>query len=258
MRPGERVPAAARALAALRVLAAQPGPVPAAVIARELNLPRSSTYQLLAAMAEQGFVTHLAEERRWALDVGAFEIGTAYLRHRPLERLARPLLRRVVDAVGEAAHLGVLHGADIMYLVKEQPGNQVALITDVGVRLPGALTASGRAILAYLPKAQVRALFPAADAFVDRTGRGPRTLAALRRELSEDRRRGWSVEDEYVLPGFASLAAAAFDHGGRPVASISVTFRRKRHPADTWPNLAAPIAQAAAALTGRLRGHPPA
>ena len=54
------------------------------------------------------------------------------------------------------------------------------LVTDVGVRLPAHLTASGRAILALLPASQVRALYPGTDDFVDRHGRGPRTLSALR------------------------------------------------------------------------------
>ena len=37
----------------------------------------------------------------------AFEIGSAYLRHDPLERLARPLLVQLVHEVGQTAHLGV-------------------------------------------------------------------------------------------------------------------------------------------------------
>lgn len=55
-----QVPAARRALAVLRLLASAPGPLPASAIARTLGLPRSSTYHLLAAMAEEGFVTPIA------------------------------------------------------------------------------------------------------------------------------------------------------------------------------------------------------
>ncbi|MFD0776257.1 IclR family transcriptional regulator, partial [Streptomonospora algeriensis] len=187
------VPAATRTLRLLRFLATRSGPVSAAVVAAELELPRSSVYQLLEAMAEEGFVTHLPEERRWGLGVAAFEIGSAYLRHGPLERLARPLLRRLVEKTGATAHLGVLHGADTLYLLKEQPPDAPALITGVGVRLPAHLTASGRALLAHLPRAQVRALYPAATAFVDRTGRGPAGPAELREALADERRVGYAV-----------------------------------------------------------------
>ncbi|MEU9024558.1 IclR family transcriptional regulator [Actinomadura sp. NPDC048394] len=250
-----QVPAARRALAVLRLLAAAPGPLPASAIARALDLPRSSTYHLLTAMAEDGFVTSIPEERRWGLGVAAFEIGSAYLRHEPLERLARPLLRRLVDRVGEIAQLGVLHGAETLYLLKEQPPRHATLVTDVGVRMPAQLTASGLSLLAHLPPAQVRALFP--GRFVNRTGRGPASLRELRRVLAEDARRGWSSEDGYITEGFASIAACAFDHTGHPTAAVTVTFRRDRHPPETWPGLAAHTRTAASALTTRLTGRPP-
>ncbi|WP_153531223.1 IclR family transcriptional regulator [Actinomadura macrotermitis] len=250
-----QVPAARRALAVLTLLAGSAGPLPASSIARSLGLPRSSTYHLLAEMAADGFVVYLPEERRWGLGVAAFEIGSAYLRHGPIERLARPLLRRLVDRVGEIAQLGVLHGAETLYLLKEQPPRHATVVTDVGVRMPAQLTASGRSMLAQLPPAQVRALFP--GPLVDRTGQGPATLSALRRELAGDARRGWSVEDGLVTEGFASIAACAFDHTGHPAAAITVTFRRDRWPAETWPRLAGPVRRAAADLTGRLGGHPP-
>ena len=82
----------------LRLLAAHPGPVPAATIARDLGLPRSTTYHLLAVLVREGFVVHLPEERRYGLGVAAFELGSAYARQAPLQRLARPLLARLVDA----------------------------------------------------------------------------------------------------------------------------------------------------------------
>ncbi len=229
----------------------------AATIARELALPRSSTYHLLAELTDAGFVTHLPEERRYGLGVAVFELGSAYLRHEPLERLARPLLQSLVDQVGRTAHLGVLAGAETLYLLKEQPRQPQTLVTDVGVRLPAQLTAAGQASLAHLPPAQVRALFPAA--FVDRTGRGPRSLPALRRALALARDAGWAVEDGYVTPGFASVAAAVFDHGARPVAAISVTFRHVCEPecGEWWPEVAGSVRRAADQLTGRIGGVRP-
>ncbi|MFD7654427.1 IclR family transcriptional regulator [Actinosynnema sp. NPDC059797] len=252
------VPALRRGLAVLRLLASRPGPLSAAAVARELSLPRSTTYHLLAELAAAGFATHFPEERRYGLGVAAFELGSAYLRHDPLERLAGPVLRRLVDSVGRTAHLGVLHGAESLYLVREQPRQPTTIVSDVGVRLPAHLTASGRAVLARLPAAQVRALFPAVSSFVDRTGRGPANLPALRALLTAERRRGWSVEDGYVTAGFASVAAPVFDHGQRPIAAITVTFRHTCDPecGETWPDLATEVRRSADELTTRISGRP--
>src|ERR671917_357586 len=223
-RPSAGVPAARQTLALLQALARQPGPVPAAALARDLGLPRSTTYHLLAELIAAGFVVHLPEERRYGLGVSAFEIGTAYLRQEPLARLGRPVLARLVERGCHSAHLAVLHGREVLYVVEQRAPGRAPLVTDVGVRLPAQLTASGRAVLAHLPAVQVRALFPDPGAFVERHGTGPTSLSALRRVLSEVRQRGYATEDGQVTPGFASVAAAVFDHSGHPVAGAAVTF----------------------------------
>ncbi|MET0864743.1 MAG: IclR family transcriptional regulator [Nakamurella sp.] len=217
-------PALRRGLAVLSFLGTRAAPVSAGAIARELGLPRSSTYELLTELAAAGFAVHLPEQRRWGLGVTAFELGSAYLRGDPLERVGRPVLGRLAVQSGATAHLGVLHGAQTLYLAKEKPvAIGPTLVTEVGVRLPAALTATGLSILAQLPAEQVRAQFADRTAFVGRTGRGPATLPALRRDLTAVRQRGWAVEDGRVSPDTASVAAAVFDHNGVPLAAVGVT-----------------------------------
>jgi DNA-binding IclR family transcriptional regulator len=219
-----QVPAATRALRVLRYLAGQPDPVSLERLAAALGLPRSTAYHLLRAMIDEGFVTHLGDEHRYGLGVAAFEVGSGYARQEPLQRIARRPLAALVDRLGQSAHLAVLHGRDVLYVLEERAPGRPPLVTDVGVRLPAQLTASGRAILASLPANQVRALFPDRSAFVDRHGRGPTSLSGLRGLLAETRQRGYAVEEGEVTPGFASVAAAVLDHNGHPVAGVAVTW----------------------------------
>ncbi len=244
-----QVPAATRALRVLRFLASQPDPVPLERIARTCDLPRSTAYHLLNAMIAEGFVVHLPEDHRYGLGVAAYEVGSGYSRQAPLQRIARRRLSALVDRVGESAHLAVLHGRDVLYVVEERAPRRPSLVTDVGVRLPAHLTASGRAILAALPAPQVRALYPSAEVFVDRHGVGPRTPSALRRLLAETRRRGYAVEDGEVTPGLSSVAAVVRDHNGHPVAGLAVTFAE-----GTAERLSEPVIATARSLTERLGG----
>lgn len=252
-----QVPAAVRTLTVLRTLAAAPGPLTATAIATAIAAPRSSTYHLLQAMAAEGFVVHFPEEERWGLGVGAFEIGAAYTRHDPLERLARPVidkLARDAGAVAAVAHLGVLHGRETLYLAKARTKRRLDLVIDVGVRLPASLTASGRALLALMPPAQVRALFPNADAFVDRTGRGPLTSSALREALQRVSADGFASEDGFIDTAYASIAAAVVDRDGRPAASIGLTFGADL-PAVERERLAGLVRRAARETSLRLAGR---
>lgn len=219
-----QVPAADSTLRILRHLASRPAPVAASAIARALELPRSTVYHLLGTLAEHGFVLHLAAEQRWGLGTSAFELASGYARQQPLARLGRPLIAALSDRLGESAHLAVMSGSDVLYIVEERAPRRPALVSDVGVRLPAHLTATGRAMLAALPREQVRALYPSASVFSERTGSGPRTPRELRELLRACRERGFATEDGEVSPGFRSVGAAVLDQNGWPVAAVAVTW----------------------------------
>jgi DNA-binding IclR family transcriptional regulator len=245
-----QVPAADQTLRILTFLGRQRGPVAARTIASHLGIPRSTVYHLLGALEGHGFVVHVPAERRWGLGVAAFELAGGYARQAPLARVGRPLLAELADRTGESAHLAVMSGRDVVYIVEERAPRRPALVTDVGVRLPAHLTATGRAMLAALPREQVRALFPDASAFADRTGRGPRSPGELRELLRVARATGWATEDGEVTLGLRSIGIAVLDHVGWPSAAIAVT----------WPveadrdaaSLAAHVAHAGTELSRRL------
>jgi DNA-binding IclR family transcriptional regulator len=247
-----QVPAADQTLRILTYLGRQRGPVPARTIATALGLPRSTAYHLLATLQEHSFVVHLPEARRWGLGIAAFELAGGYARQEPLARLGRPVLADLVDRSHESAHLAVMHGRDVLYIVEERASRRPALVTDVGVRLPAHLTATGRAMLAALPREQVRALYPDAGAFADRTGRGPQRPGELREVLREARIRGYATEDGEVTLGLRSIGAVVRDHAGWPAAAIAVTFT-----ADTDADaeaLSSLVIHAATVLARRLGG----
>ncbi|YAL83024.1 IclR family transcriptional regulator [Dermacoccaceae bacterium W4C1] len=247
-------PAAGQALTLLGLLAGHAEPVPAATLVRESGLPRSSVYHLLAVLREHGFASHLEDERLWGLGVAAFELGSAYNRQAPMQRVARPLLARLVDATTHNAHLVILHGRDVVYVIEERAPGRPSLVTDVGVRLPATATASGLAILAALPPAQVRALFPSRDEFVQRNGSGPTSLTALRSMLSGVRQRGYALEADTVTQGFGSVAAAAVDHTGHPAAGIAVTYPIAEVDAAERARIVSQVQRTATTLSRRI-GH---
>lgn len=247
-------PAAGHALDVLTLLSRHAAPLPAASVARQLGLPRSTTYRLLSVLVDRGFIVHLPEDRRYGLGVAAFELGSAYSRQGPLQRIARPLLARLSDRTGHNAHLAVLHGRDVLYVIEERVAGRPSLVSDVGVRLPASLTASGLAILAALPAAQVRAHFSSREAFVQRHGVGPTSLSTLRPLLTRTRTRGYAEEVGFVTPGLASVATAVLDHTDHPVAGVAVTYPLLEARQDPGPQLIE-AAQECATEIGRRLGH---
>jgi DNA-binding IclR family transcriptional regulator len=217
------VKSAERLLDVLDLLARHARPVPTMTIARECGIPKSSAHHLLNVMRDRHFVTYYETERAWGLGVALFEIGSAYLRSGPLERLGRHLLVELTAQTGATSHLAILHGTEVLYIDKEQPSGTVGLVTEIGVRLPAHLTAVGRAILAQLPEAQVRALY-ANQPLVIRTGEGPTSVTALLRELQDVRAQSFALDDQMVTPGISCVASPVFSHDGMPAAAIGITF----------------------------------
>jgi DNA-binding IclR family transcriptional regulator len=251
------IPAARNTLQVLSYLARRGAPVRAATIARDLGLPRSSMYQLIAVMRDEGFLVHYPEDRAYGLSTLLSDIGTSSLRATRLGRLAQPLLERLVAGASlpVVAHLAVLSGADVIYVSKQQGFRAPTTVSSIGVRLPSHLTATGRAMLARLSGPQVRALYPHRDDLISRHGVGPRTLAELDAILRDGRIRGWSVEDGEITPEYGSVGAAAVDSNGYPAAAVGVTFRSEAVEASDLPALGRAVSATADALTERLRGR---
>jgi DNA-binding IclR family transcriptional regulator len=248
------VPAAEQTLGILRYLANQASPVPAAVISRSLSLPRSTTYHLLETLMASGFVVHYPDQRVYGLGLTAYELGSGYVRQEPLQRLARRPMADLADRCRNSAHLSVLLGRDVIYVIEERAPGRPRLVTDVGVRLPAHATASGRAMLAALPQQQVRALYPDKDAFGSGDDQVPMSLSALRRVLVEVRRDGWASEYGEVTAGLASRAMPVLDGNGYPVAAVAVTFLQEERTPQLLAEITAEIGATVRTLSRRLGG----
>jgi DNA-binding IclR family transcriptional regulator len=248
------VPAARNSLRVLTYIARRSGPVGASAMARDLGIPRSSAYQLIAVMIDEGFLVHYPEDRTYGLSSLLSEIGTSELKTARLARLAQPLLQRMVAAssVPVVAHLAVMAGADVTYVSKVQGFRAPTTVSSVGVRLPAHLTATGRAFLAGMPPSQVTALYPHDADLVQRAGRGPRTRPELDGILSGCIRDGWATEVDEITAGYSSVGAASYDSNKYPVAALGLTYRASSVSEAAQMDLGHAVRAAADALTSRL------
>ncbi|HIY65114.1 MAG TPA: helix-turn-helix domain-containing protein [Candidatus Agrococcus pullicola] len=246
------MPAARNALRVLALLAEQVGPTRAATVARELEIPRSSAYQLLQVMREEGFLVHYPELGAFGPSAKVRQIGSQAGAATRLERLGQPVLERAVSgtAVPATAHLAVLAGSDIVYAARAQGPRSPTTVSKVGVRLPALHTATGRALLAALPYSQVLANLPTTTVLEGSV----RSRGELRSLLRSTASRGYATESGDVDANYGSVAAAAFDAAGYPAAAIGLTFRLASADGESWEALGTTVRGAAAALTRRLGG----
>ena len=251
------VPAARATLRLLKYLASHGGPVRATTIARDLSLPRSTTYHLLAALQDEGFLVHSPETQAYFLSPLLGELGSSVVTSEALAALAQPVLERLVaeTKLPVVAHLGLLHHSDVVYASKISSSRAPAVVTSIGVRLPAHLTATGRAMLAALSTAQLEAIYPDAASLITRAGPGPTTLDELRALLTEASDRGWAAEDGDITLDYASVAAPVLDANNYPAAAVGLTFRGAIVDVEHRERLGRAVRVAASVLSRRLRGR---
>lgn len=241
------VPAAANALRILTLLSSIDVPISAARIRAELDLPRSSTYHLLKVMEDAGFVVRIPGEHTFGLGLIAYSMANAYTEQQPLVRAGAKLIEKAARIVSGSGHISRMSGSEIVYLHEVRAPGAVSLVTEVGVRLPAARTASGRSMLAHLPATEARAVFATAPT------EGV-TLREFQAGLEEIRERGWADEIEEVSRGQETIAVAVLDHLERPAAALAVTFRVGSAEPERLEGLRRELTRASLQLSKRMYG----
>lgn len=224
-------------------------------LARRLGVSGPTLFRILATLGARGYVQK-SPASRYRLTLKAWELGAKAVRRIRLRDVARPFLEQLAAATGETVHLSVLQGDGIVIIDKLDSLHPVRVDTYVGLRAPAHCSATGKAILAFLPPAALAGVLP------QRLARHtPATIAdraALERELAEVRRSGWARNREEWRSGVCAAAVPIFDSAGAVAASLSVTVPTPRFtPSALRTKLVPALKKTGMALSGeiaRMRG----
>lgn len=247
---GESVPALRRAARVLDYVGAAAVAPNAADIARALGLPKSTAHGLIGAMMDLGMLARSAS--------GAFRLGPK-LMHWASGFLAQ------FDLVGEfqqqltehpelASHtitLSVLEQADVVYLACRNSAAPLGFTFRIGMRLPAAFTATGKAILSDMADAQIRELFHG-EWPAPMTPRSTPNLPRLLKEIEAARNRGYSIDDGQIRAGMTCIGAPVRDFSGGTVAGIAVSLLEQEATPATIARVGDELRGIAAKLSKRL------
>ncbi len=188
--------------------------------ARELDIPLSTAYRLVAALCRDGLVAR-AGRGFYGPGLELAELLRRVDRRAILAAATRPHLRRLARRLRLTAHLGVLEDEMVTYLLKEQGGGP-PVFTQVGCQLEAYCSAIGKVLLAHLPAAE-RDRYVGAGPFVALTPRTITDPTLLHRELTAVAEAGYAVDDEEVTEQLRCIAVPLHDRRHRVVAAISAS-----------------------------------
>ncbi len=104
-----------RALRVLTVVADGDG-LSLSEIAAKAELAPSTAYRMLTTLEGSAMVEFDRTDQLWSVGVGAYRIGSAFLRRRKLSDRARPVMQALMDQTGETANLGVAEDDCVVFV----------------------------------------------------------------------------------------------------------------------------------------------
>ena len=119
-------------------------------VAGALELPKSTTSELMSSLADQRLLSHTAVKGRYRLGWRLFELSQTLLDTTAFRIEGRRVMEGSVRRWGETMHLAVLDGVQAVYIEKLQPTPAVKIrITRAGARLPAHSSGVGKVLLAH-------------------------------------------------------------------------------------------------------------
>lgn len=205
----------------IETLAKHPHGMTLQAVAKSTQLAKSTAHRLLSSLITLGYAMQDGVTGHYKLTLKMFELSSGVVSEMDVLSVAKPHLDRLAARTGEAIHLVVRDGVDVVYLYKAETGG-MRMGSRVGLRNPMYCTGVGKAILSTLPFEEIEQIWQTSH----REQLTPHTIvnfSELLEQLRLIRVRGWAVDDEENELGIRCVALALPGPGGRADAAFSIT-----------------------------------
>lgn len=228
-RKEDNVPATLRAIGVLEALAAAERPPSLAELTAALRLPKPTLYRMLAMLEEARLVVREPGARRYAPGPRLAALGRAAMLNGGLRAERHAILARVVEAIGETCNFTMLDGDAVVYLDRVEAAWPLRMTLSSGSRVPLHCTASGKLLLAMLPKASRARLIGhlSLARYTETTITDQKRLAE---ELARIRAQKYATDNEEFHAGLVCVAVPVADPERRVWAAVAVHAPASRMP----------------------------
>ncbi|MFI6390886.1 IclR family transcriptional regulator [Nonomuraea sp. NPDC050547] len=235
----------------LDLLQESPEGVSLTLVAERTGLPKSSAMRYLMALEARRYAERDPADGTYRLGIAFRFDRTRYLEL--VRNAAEPYLVKLRDRFHETVNLGMLYGAEIVYVAVVESERSVRLSVDVGARAPIHSTAIGKAIATQLDEHRLREILGQAGmpAMTDDTITDPDAYVAEAAKVAAE---GYAVDDCEDQPDGRCVAVLLPEV---PVPSaLSVSAPASRFAVEDAARIAHHLRKAAQELAETIRALP--
>lgn len=224
-------------------------------VAEHLGVARSTAHRVLVALMARGFLVQDAHKiYRAGPAIDRFRRGRL-TGPRATRELVHPHLERLTAEVGETAHVAILEGSSTRFVDSVESPQPLRVGSRTGMLLPADRTAIGLVLLAELPTATLRAIYPRGTTGDSRDAKA--SLLDLERKIRSARRHGYAVNMGQSDSGISAVGTCLRDSAGRAFAGIALAVPTPRFDSYDLAQLHGALTRTAAAIRNDLEATAP-
>lgn len=182
----------------------------------------STIYRILNTFAQRSIVEIDPALQTWHMGPAAFRLGSSFLRRSGILERARPIMRALMDEIGETANLGVEKSGTVLFVSQVEARETIRAFFPPGTQSPMHASGIGKALLSLYPESRLDQMLrrQPLQQFTPHTITHPDDL---RRDLADIRNKGYALDNEEREVGMRCIAAPIINNFGETVAGISVS-----------------------------------
>ncbi len=191
-------------------------------ISQDLGLAKGTVHGLVRTLTKAGFLQQDPESRKYRLGLKIYELGMILASTLEITDRAAGPTSQLAKRTGMIGKIAIWDGNSALLVLHIDPRAHSLFTHQIGPSIPAYCSALGKAILAHLKPEEL-------DAYLDRTPLTPYTSTtivdreALKADLEEIRRKGYSVDREETVLGFECIGAPIAGRTGAVEAAISLS-----------------------------------
>src|SRR6266404_5353796 len=159
-------------------------------LSETLKAPKSTVHRLIATLETVGYTVFDPPTAKYMLGTKLARLGEQLSHQSSLLTFGVPILEELTRECGEASHLAIMEGTEVVYISREESKEPMRISFAMGHRAPAYCTALGKAFLAGLSDTEIRMLYANVRKLERRTPRTQTKLPQILTEITAVRREG--------------------------------------------------------------------
>jgi len=251
-----RIQSVGRAMDILFTIARADRPLSPSEAAARLELERTTVHRLMVTMAASRLLRFDPTTRKYRMGVGAFELGTAYLRAQIEDRVVERIVAGLADEVGYTVSLGALVDHEVIVMIAREAGEVLTVNSRPGDRLPPHASAIGKLFLAERSDAEIRRILEATG-MPRLTPHTITSTAAFLQDITQVRATEVAYARQEAMIGVSSMAVPVRRADGLLVAGLVVAPPAQFATDETFAKLLPLLRRAAKRVEAAAVVQPP-